>query len=164
MKTLFGALAGLALMTGAAQSQCYEILNDGESARDMGGYSVGNEASRPGLMDAPSFQQDSLGIMCDRYSVVPEPHDFELVRYHRIPLLIRTGVGDDATILMLYFRSQSENEDGTVNPPQYAVQLPQGELSEADREGIIAAIEGFAEAESLLETYMELTGESGNNR
>lgn len=164
MKTLFGAVTGLALLSGAAQAQCYEILNDGESARDMGGYSVGDAASIPGLMAAPEVQEDSLGIMCDRLSVVPEAHDFELVRYHRIPLLIRTGIGADATILMLYFRPQSENEDGSINPPQYAVQLPQGELSEADREGIVAAIEGFASAENALETYMAVTGESGNNR
>lgn len=121
MKTLLTAAASTALMAmagGVASAQCYELGAGGSSATELDGYNVAELAAEPGLMPAPELAEGAIGVMCDRDTIVPDANDFELVRFHSIPLFIRDGEGEDATVLALYFQRQSENEDGTINPPQ----------------------------------------------
>ncbi|MCP2671512.1 hypothetical protein NHF40_11305 [Maricaulaceae bacterium EIL42A08] len=157
MKSLLTAAASTALMAmagGVASAQCAEIEAGGASVRVLEGYNVAELAAEPGLMPAPELSEGAIGVLCDRDTIVPDANDFELVRFHRVPLYIRDGEGDDATVLALYFQPQSENEDGTINPPQYGAELPQGTLTDEDRAGIVAAIEGFAEGEQALDAYI----------
>jgi hypothetical protein len=148
------ALTGLALVSGAAHAQCYEVLEGGESVAELEGYDVAALAAEPGLIPEPALSDGAVGIMCERDTVVPAADDFELIRYRGVPLMLRDGDGEDVTILMVYFRPAMENEDGTMSQPQYAAQLPQGSLSEDDRAGIVAAIEGFSAGEDALDAYL----------
>ncbi len=157
MKTILNAAASaaiLGLVSGVASAQCYEVQNQGQSFVPLDGYPVAELAAEPGLIPAPELSEQANGILCDRDTVVPDPNDFELVRYRGVPLLLRDAEGADATVLMLYFQPETRNEDGTVNAPQYGAQLPQGELSDTERTEIVATIEGFAERENALDAYM----------
>ena len=111
-------------------------------------------------MPAPQLAEGSIGVMCDRDTIVPDANDFELVRFHATPLFIRDGQGEDVTVLALYFQRPTQNEDGSVNPPQYGAQLPQGTLTDEDRAGIVAAIEAFAEGEQALDAYLQAQEEA----
>ena len=151
---LIAAACGLSTVTSPALAECYQVIDGGETITPLDGYEVSALAPEPGVIPVPELSEGVSAIMCDRDTVVPEPDDFELVRYRGVPLMIREGAGEDATILTLLFRRGGENDAGEAVPPQYAVQLPQGSLSEEDRAGIIAAIEGFAAGETALNAYL----------
>ncbi len=163
MKSLLTAAASTVLMAmagGVASAQCYELGAGGEAATPLEGYTVSELSAEPGLMPAPQLAEGSIGVMCDRDTIVPDANDFELVRFHATPLFIRDGQGEDATVLALYFQRPTQNEDGSVNPPQYGAQLPQGTLTDEDRAGIVAAIEAFAEGEQALDAYLQAQEEA----
>jgi hypothetical protein len=157
MKTILTtalSAASLAVIGSVAGAQCYEVQDQGQSFVPLENYPVAELAAEPGLIPVPELSDEANAILCERDTVVPDENDFELIRYRGVPLMLRDGEGEDATTLLLYFQRETQNEDGTVNPPQYGVQLPQGELSDEDRTLIVAAIEGFAESEDALQAYM----------
>ena len=142
MKTaLAAAVLGLAA-PGLAAAQCYSVAEDGEQATVMEDYILTEATAEPGLMDAPPLAEGAAGIMCERDSIVPDANDFEVL-YHA-PLYIRSGEGEDVTVLALGF---SEGN--------YVVQLPEGSINEDERAAIIAALEGFNEGEAALQAYRE---------
>jgi len=154
MKTTFLAAIGLAALTGAASAQCFEVGPDGSQMTEISGYDLRAETARPGLMDPPPLSEAAAGMMCVRDSVVPDANDFELVRYRGVPLFIRDGADEDATILALGFAAADVEQGGDDVPPQYLVRRVQGDLTQDDVAAIRAALEGFAEAESALDAYM----------
>ncbi len=103
MKTVLTALALAGLGATAAQADCYSIYPQGAGQEPvpMVGYSVTEAADLEGLMDAPPLAEGANAIACERDSIVPRPNDFELVRYHSTPLLISTGEGENAQMLIL---------------------------------------------------------------
>jgi len=140
MKPVLAAAAlGLAA-PGLAAAQCYSVAENGEEAAVMEGYILTEATAAPGLMDAPPLAEGSAGILCDRDTIVPDANDFEVL-YHA-PLYIRSGAGEDRTVLALGF---SEGN--------YVVQLPEGSITEEERAAIIAALEGFNEGEAALQAY-----------
>lgn len=140
MKTILAAAAlGLAA-PGLAAAQCYSVAESGEQASVLDGYILTEATAEPGLMDAPPLEEGAVGIMCDRDTIVPDANDFEVL-YHA-PLYIRSGAGDEVTVLALGF------SDGN-----YVVQLPQGSINEEERAAIVAALEGFNEGEAALQAY-----------
>ena len=156
MKTVLTALALAGLGATAAQAECYSIYpqGSGQQPAPMAGYSVTEAADLDGLMDAPPLAEGANAIACERESVVPRPNDFELVRYHSTPLLISTGEGENAQMLILGFQPAMEDENGEMTEPQYRVQMAQGGLNDDERTGIIGALEGFAESEQALDAYL----------
>lgn len=161
MKTVLTALALAGLGATAAQAECYSIYpqGSGQQPAPMAGYSVTEAADLDGLMDAPPLAEGANAIACERESVVPRPNDFELVRYHSTPLLISTGEGEDAQMLILGFQPAMEDETGEIMEPQYRVQMAQGGLNDDERTGIIGALEGFAESEQALDAYLRAQAE-----
>lgn len=161
MKTVLTALALAGLGATAAQAECYSIYpqGSGQQPAPMAGYSVTEAADLDGLMDAPPLAEGANAIACERESVVPRPNDFELVRYHSTPLLISTGEGEDAQMLILGFQPAMEDENGEMMEPQYRVQMAQGGLNDDERTGIIGALEGFAESEQALDAYLRAQAE-----
>ena len=156
MKTVLTALALAGLGATAAQADCYSISPQGAGQEPvpMVGYSVTEAADLEGLMDAPPLAEGANAIACERDSIVPRPNDFELVRYHSTPLLISTGEGENAQMLILGFQPAMEDENGEMTEPQYRVQMAQGGLNDDERTGIIGALEGFAESEQALDAYL----------
>ena len=156
MKTVLTALALAGLGATAAQADCYSIYPQGAGQEPvpMVGYSVTEAADLEGLMDAPPLAEGANAIACARDSIVPRPNDFELVRYHSTPLLISTGEGENAQMLILGFQPAMEDENGEMTEPQYRVQMAQGGLNDDERTGIIGALEGFAESEQALDAYL----------
>lgn len=154
MKTMFLAAAGLTTLTGAAHAQCFEVGPDGSQTTEMSGYELRAETGRPGLMDLPPLSEGAAGMMCVRDSVVPDANDFELVRYRGVPLFIRDGDGEDATMLALGFAAADVDENGEEVPPQYLVRRVQGELTPDDISAIRAALESFSDGETALDAYM----------
>ena len=156
MKTVLTALALVGLGATAAQADCYSIYPQGAGQEPvpMVGYSVTEAADLEGLMDAPPLAEGANAIACERDSIVPRPNDFELVRYHSTPLLISTGEGENAQMLILGFQPAMEDENGEMTEPQYRVQMAQGGLNDDERTGIIGALEGFAESEQALDAYL----------
>ncbi|HBU61381.1 MAG: hypothetical protein CMH91_07055 [Oceanicaulis sp.] len=156
MKTVLTALALAGLGATAAQADCYSIYPQGAGQEPvpMVGYSVTEAADLEGLMDAPPLAEGANAIACERDSIVPRPNDFELVRYHSTPLLISTGEGENAQMLILGFQPAMEDENGEMTEPQYRVQMAQGGLNDDERTGIIGALEGFAESEQALDAYL----------
>lgn len=141
MKTVFTAAAlGLAA-PGLAAAQCYSVVEGGEQAVVMEDYVLVEASAEPGLMDAPPLEDGAMGVMCERDTIVPDANDFEVL-YHA-PLYIRSGQGEDLTVLALGF------SDGN-----YVVQLPEGTINEDERAAIIAALEGFNEGEAALQAYV----------
>lgn len=161
MKTVLTALALAGLGATAAQAECYSIYPQGSGQQPvpMAGYTVTEAADLDGLMDAPPLAEGANAIACERESVVPRPNDFELVRYHSTPLLISTGEGEDAQMLILGFQPAMEDETGEMMEPQYRVQMAQGGLNDDERTGIIGALEGFAESEQALDAYLRAQAE-----
>lgn len=161
MKTVLTALALAGLGATAAQAECYSIYpqGSGQQPAPMAGYSVTEAADLDGLMDAPPLAEGANAIACERESVVPRPNDFELVRYHSTPLLISTGEGENAQMLILGFQPAMEDETGEMMEPQYRVQMAQGGLNDDERTGIIGALEGFAESEQALDAYLHAQAE-----
>ncbi|GGE49829.1 hypothetical protein GCM10011367_25910 [Marinicauda pacifica] len=144
MKSLVLTGAALAALgfTGAASAECYAINAESE-ATPLDGYSLETESNREGLMAPPPVGEDTVGLLCDRATIVPLENDFEILR-HSLPLYIRTtGDGDTVRMLSLGY------EDGN-----YVVQMPQGELQGDEREQIIAALEGFNEGEAAINAYL----------
>ena len=156
MKTVLTALALAGLGATAAQADCYSIYPQGAGQEPvpMVGYSVTEAADLEGLMDAPPLAEGANAIACERDSIVPRLNDFELVRYHSTPLLISTGEGENAQMLILGFQPAMEDENGEMTEPQYRVQMAQGGLNDDERTGIIGALEGFAESEQALDAYL----------
>ena len=156
MKTVLTALALAGLGATAAQADCYSIYPQGAGQEPvpMVGYSVTEAADLEGLMDAPPLAEGANAIACERDSIVPRPNDFELVRYHSTPLLISSGEGENAQMLILGFQPAMEDENGEMTEPQYRVQMAQGGLNDDERTGIIGALEGFAESEQALDAYL----------
>jgi len=156
MKTVLTALALAGLGATAAQADCYSIYPQGAGQEPvpMVGYSVTEAADLEGLMDAPPLAEGANAIACERDSIVPRPNDFELVRYHSTPLLISTGEGENAQMLILGFQPAMEDENGEMTEPQYRVQMAQCGLNDDERTGIIGALEGFAESEQALDAYL----------
>ena len=152
MKTVLTALALAGFGATAAQADCYSIYPQGAGQEPvpMVGYSVTEAADLEGLMDAPPLAEGANAIACERDSIVPRLNDFELVRYHSTPLLISTGEGENAQMLILGFQPAMEDENGEMTEPQYRVQMAQGGLNDDERTGIIGALEGFAESEQAL--------------
>jgi len=144
MKSLVLSGAALAALgfTGAASAQCYSIDAESE-ATPLDGYSLETESNLEGLMPPPPVTEDSVGLLCDRDTIVPLENDFEILR-HGMPLYIRTtDDGDAVRMLSLGY------EDGN-----YVVQMPQGELQGDEREQIVAALEGFNEGEAAINAYL----------
>lgn len=160
MKTLFLAAFGAASFTGLASAQCYEVGADGAEYTEMSGYELREETARPGLMDPPPLSENAAGVMCMRDSIVPDANDFELVRYRGVPLFLRDGEGEDARVLAIGFDAGGTSDEGEATPPQYLVRRVQGDLTQDDVTAITAALEGFAEAETALEAYMQEQSES----
>ncbi|EAP89519.1 hypothetical protein OA2633_09644 [Oceanicaulis sp. HTCC2633] len=156
MKTVLTALALAGFGATAAQADCYSIYPQGAGQEPvpMVGYSVTEAADLEGLMDAPPLAEGANAIACERDSIVPRLNDFELVRYHSTPLLISTGEGENAQMLILGFQPAMEDENGEMTEPQYRVQMAQGGLNDDERTGIIGALEGFAESEQALDAYL----------
>lgn len=152
MKTVLAAAAlGLAA-PGLAAAQCFSVAEDGQQAMVMEDYVLVEASAEPGLMDAPPLEEGAVGIMCERDTIVPDANDFEVL-YHA-PLYIRSGEGDELTVLALGF------SDGN-----YVVQLPEGTINEDERAAIIAALEGFNEGEAALQAYQaeqEAAAEGGD--
>jgi hypothetical protein len=140
MKMILTAAAlGLA-MPGVAGAQCYSVASDGQEATVLDGYVLTEASALPGLMDAPPLEEGAVGIMCDRDTIVPDANDFEVL-YHA-PLYIRSGSGEDLTVLALGY------SDGN-----YVVQLPQGSINDDERSAIVAALESFNDGEAALQAY-----------
>ena len=154
MKLLLSTAFTAAALTGAASAQCYEMGADGAEYTELTDYELRTETARPGLMDPPPLSEQAAGVMCVRDTIVPDANDFELVRYRGVPLFLRDGAGDDATVLALGFSPGDAGEDGEETPPQYLVRRVQGDLTEDDINAIRAALEGFAESETALEAYL----------
>lgn len=144
----FVLAAGLAVAAPAlANADCYSVAASGEEAVVLDNYVLTEVTAEPGLMDAPPLTEGSVGIMCDRETIVPDANDFEVL-YHA-PLYIRAGEGDARTILALGY---SEG--------QYVVQLPQGTINDEERTAIVAALESFNEGEAALQAYRAAQEES----
>lgn len=160
MKTLLLAAFGAAAFTGLASAQCYEVGADGAEYTELTGYELREETARPGLMDPPPLSENAAGVMCMRDSIVPDANDFELVRYRGVPLFLRDGEGEDARVLAIGFDAGGTDDAGEATPPQYLVRRVQGDLTQDDVTAITSALEGFAEAETALEAYIEAQSES----
>lgn len=140
------AIAAAIGLSAAASAECYSVAAEAEPQL-LEGYTLTEASGREGLMPPPPLPEGSTGILCVRESVVPEENDFEILR-HGMPLYIRSGEGEDMTVLALGYR------DGN-----YVVQLPQGEISEQERTDIVAALEGFNQGEAALNAYLEAQAE-----
>ncbi|XBQ16910.1 MAG: hypothetical protein ABL308_03305 [Oceanicaulis sp.] len=153
-KTAVAAFALAAIAPGAAFAQCYELSADGTEATEITDYELRAESAAPGLMERPPIAADAPGMLCVRDSVVPDANDFELVRYHGVPLLIQEGEGENARILAMSFASGLTDENGEELEPQYMVERARGDLSQDDVAAIRAALEGYAESEAALDAWM----------
>jgi len=144
MKTMIATAAlGLAAgLPGLSQAQCFAVGGPLEEPVYMEGYVLTEATAGPELMARPPAPEGATGILCVRDTIIPHEKDFELL-HHGMGLLIRTGEGEDETILSLGFR-----ED------QYVVQLPRGSITDADRDAIVAVLESFNEGEAALAEYM----------
>ncbi|TGY89161.1 hypothetical protein E5163_08545 [Marinicauda algicola] len=136
------ALLAAAGLSAAANAQCYAVSAEGDPEL-LEGYTLAEETAREGLMPPPPVPETASGVLCVRDTVVPDANDFEILR-HGMPLYIRSGEGEEVTVLALGYR------DGN-----YVVQLPQGEITEEERAEIVAALEGFNAGEAALNAYLE---------
>lgn len=138
MKTLLSCAALSLAAAGGASAQCYSLTGEGEAAL-MAGYSITEAAAGPGLMERPPVSENAIGVMCERAAPEFREKDFEIL-HHGLSLFVRSGEGDDATMISLSLREGNE----------YAVQLHEGDLSEADVAAITAVLEGFDAGEAAL--------------
>ncbi|MFP4519393.1 MAG: hypothetical protein ACLFQ5_08055 [Oceanicaulis sp.] len=160
MKNVFLAAFGAVALTGAASAQCYEIGPEGAGYTELTNYELRAETARPGLMDPPPLSDGARGMMCVRDTIVPDANDFELVRYHRVPLLLQEGVDEDARQLQLGFTPAGTDEAGEQTEPQYRVPFVRGDLTDDDRTAIVTVMQGFAERENALAEYMQAEAEA----
>jgi len=142
MKTLL-TCAALSLATGAASAQCYSLNADGGAAL-MAGYSVTDAAAGPELMARPPVGEDAIAVLCERDAPEFREKDFELL-HHGLSLYVRSGSDDGVTLISLSLRDGNE----------YAVQLHDGELSEADVAAITAVLEGFDAGEAAVARHYQ---------
>jgi hypothetical protein len=138
VKTLLTSAALSLAATSAASASCYSLDADGDAAL-MAGYSVTEAAAGPGLMERPPVEEDAIAVLCQRPAPEFQEKDFELL-HHGLSLYVRSGPEDAATVISLSLR------DGD----QYAVQLHEGDLSEADVAAITAVLEGFDAGEAAM--------------
>lgn len=141
MKTLLTCAALSLAATGAASASCYSLNAEGDAAL-MAGYSVTEAAIGPGLMERPPVNDNAIAVLCQRPAPEFREKDFELL-HHGLSLYVRSGPEDATTVISLSLR------DGN----QYAVQLHEGDLSEADVAAITAVLEGFDAGEAAMLRY-----------
>ena len=141
MKILLTSAALSLAAAGTASASCYSLNADGDAAL-MAGYSVTEAASGPGLMDRPPVADDAIAVLCQRPAPEFREKDFELL-HHGLSLYVRSGTEDAATVISLSLREGN----------QYAVQLHEGDLSEADVAAITAVLEGFDAGEAAMLRY-----------
>jgi hypothetical protein len=124
------------------------------------GFDLIAASSQPGLMARPNMPEGADAIVCYRESIVPEPNDFELVRYHEIPLMIRLDKdGRPPALLIMAFRPEQETADGEIIQSQYIAQLPQGEVTQAEADAINASMASIVQREAALLEEMAQQGQ-----
>lgn len=141
MKSLLSCAALSLAAAGAASASCYSLNAEGDAAL-MAGYSVTEAASGIELMERPPVADDAIAVLCHRPSPEFREKDFELL-HHGLSLYVRSGPEDAPTVISLSLR------DGE----QYAVQLHEGDLTEADVAAITAVLEGFDAGEAAMLRY-----------
>ena len=145
MKTLLSCAALSLAAASAASASCYSLNAEGDAAL-MAGYSVTEAASGIELMERPPVADDAIAVLCQRPSPEFREKDFELL-HHGLSLYVRSGPEDAPTVISLSLRD-SDQYGG-----QYAVQLHEGDLSEADVAAITAVLEGFDAGEAAMLRY-----------
>jgi len=143
VKTLLSCAVLSLAAAGAASASCYSLNAEGDAAL-MEGYSVTDAASGPGLMERPPVADDAIAVLCQRPAPELREKDFELL-HHGLPLFVRSGSEDAATVISLSLREENE----------YAVQLHEGDLSEDDVAAITAVLEGFNAGEAALARHYQ---------
>jgi hypothetical protein len=141
VKTLLSCAALSLAAASAASASCYSLNAEGDAAL-MAGYSVTEAASDPGLMEPPPVADDAIAVLCQRPAPEFREKDFEIL-HHGLSLYVRSGPDDAATVISLSLREGD----------QYAVQLHEGDLSEADVAAITAVLEGFDAGEAAMLRY-----------
>ena len=139
----FRTVAAASVLAGAlslpAAAQCFAAYEDERAPTPLDGYVLTELAAAPGPVARPPLPEDAAGLLCARETVVPDANDFKIL-HHGLPLYIQTP---DATLALGF-------QDG-----EYVVTLPQGSIGDAERERIVAALEGFNEGEAELARWME---------
>lgn len=124
------------------------------------GFDLVEAASQPGLMARPDMPEGADAIVCFRESIIPEPNDFELVRYHQIPLMIRLDQdGRPPALLIMAYMGEQESAEGEIVPAQYIAQLPQGEVTQAEADAINASMSSIEQREAALLEEMAQQGQ-----
>ena len=124
------------------------------------GFDLIEASNQPGLMARPDMPEGSDAIVCLRDSIVPEPNDFELVRYHEIPLMIRLDQeGREPAVLIMAYLNEQETPNGDIIPSRYIVQLPQGEVTQPEADAINASMSSIEQREAALLREMAQQGQ-----
>lgn len=140
-----GAALGLSVALGTpAMANCYALFaEEGRDPVALEGYDLQVEAARPGPLAALPAPEGTVGLLCDRESVVPDRNDVKLL-LNGYALLTRAGEGEDMTILNM----------GIVDG-NYSIAVLAGEIDEQERAAIIEAVEGFDATIDEMERWME---------
>lgn len=124
------------------------------------GFDLVEASSQPGLMARPDMPEGANAIVCFRDNIVPQPNDFELVRYHEIPLMIRLDKdGRPPALLIMAFRGEQETADGEIIASQYIAQLPHGQVTQAEADAINASMSTIEQREVALLEEMAQHGQ-----
>lgn len=144
MKSILAALALTAAISAPSLADCYAVFaEEGREPVLLEGYDLQVEAARPGPLAALPAPEGTVGLLCDRDSVVPDSNDVKLL-LNGYGLLTRSGEGEDMTILNM----------GIVDG-NYSIAVLAGEIDEQERAAIIEAVEGFDATIDEMERWME---------
>lgn len=147
MKSILAAGAALTMsvaLGAPALAQCYAVFaEEGRQPEPIAGYVLEEHTAQPGPLAPPPVPEGTAGLLCDRDTVIPDQNDFKLL-LNGYALLTRVGAGEDTTILNM----------GIVDG-NYSISVMAGEITEQEREGIIAAVEGFDDGIDEMERWME---------
>ena len=162
MKTVIVIASALAALPQAlADCSAVNTSQPTELPTPLEGFDLIEASSQPGLMARPNMPDGADAIVCYRESIVPEPNDFELVRYHEIPLMIRLDKdGRPPALLIMLYRDAQETADGETIPSQYIAQLPQGEITQSEADAIDASMSSIEQREASLLREMAQLGQS----